>query len=156
MTWMGPLYVEGWQWREKSVWWIAQRRKMVKRMTQGHGWGKWLWVRNFRSYMLWMTPGWKLRVLNDMDDSGSEVKSFKCYGWLWVKEKKNNSGSWAQGSKWIADQDAFQLMVPSRGYSQVARMMKMKHLKDVKIWTTADRELKARDSMNDSRSWCNE
>ena len=45
---------------------------------------------------------------------------------------ENDFGSRALGSKWIADQDAFWLMVPSRGHLQVARMMKMKCLKDVK------------------------
>ena len=82
--------------------------------------------------MLGMTLGRKLRALNDMDDSGSEAKGFKCCGWLWVINKKNDSGSWAQSSKWIANQDAFQRMMLGRGYSQVARMMKMKHLRDVK------------------------
>ena len=54
--------------------------------------------------------------------------------------KKNDSGSWTQGSKWIAYQDAFWLVVLGWGHSHVARMTKMKHLKDVK-----DR--------NDSESW---
>ena len=44
---------------------------------------------------------------------------------------ENDYGSRALGSKWIADQDTFWLMVPGRGHSQVARMMKMKHLRDV-------------------------
>ena len=45
---------------------------------------------------------------------------------------KIDSGLRTQDSKWIADQDAFWLMVPSRGHSQVTRMMKTRHLKDVK------------------------
>ena len=44
---------------------------------------------------------------------------------------KIDSGLRTQDSKWIADQDAFWLMVPSRGHSQVAGMMKTKHLRDV-------------------------
>ena len=44
---------------------------------------------------------------------------------------ENDSGSRALGSKWIADQDAFRPKVPGRGHSQVARMMKTKHLRDV-------------------------
>ena len=45
---------------------------------------------------------------------------------------ENDSRSRALGSKWIADQDAFRLMVPGRGHLQVARMMKTKRLRDVK------------------------
>ena len=44
---------------------------------------------------------------------------------------ENDSGSRALGSKWIADQDTSQFMVSGQGHLQVARVVKMKHLRDV-------------------------